>query len=548
MYKGNIDLKLDSNLLIGYTAMTGDITSDNSKITVSNSNITGDINLSNQSTLSATNTTLKGNLTQDNTSTSSGITNSVLIGTIQHEGAGTTKFDNSTWSIIGDSNLSNLSLKGSTIVFESEKALTREGIKFHNLKTENLTGDADVIFRADLSKGLSDKMIISNSTADSTLAVKVDNLTGDAGLELGSSVTLIETDDNNKINLVSEEGDKYVSVGSIKGSLDENGNLVLASYSQLRNNQVEWTSDMTNAALSDFTAKINLIKTQNELIGDIFDEMGAENYRDGVSYRGNFSNRVYRSDKFDKFEQNIINNALSYQTKLYESESWKNYLGVSFIYGVGDSKFRGDYKGKLESFTESIYTKLMHKDGYFVTGIIGGSYLRDKINSDKYETATGTLGAGVGYEKSFGGLKLSAGLDLGTYYITGENYRLDDPTALTIDKKTEVKTNDEYLLQVAPSVKIAYNYGYDKLNFGIYGKVGYDYNKYLLHSAPELKMGDMKNKDLGFRTGLIENGARFEVGAEMEYLSMKLSTGVVYFVGKDNTENLFTNLKFRYLF
>lgn len=176
-----------------------------------------------------------------------------------------------------------------------------------------------------------------------------------------------------------------------------------------------------------------------------------------------------------------------------------------------------------------------------VKKLLGGAGA--ELSADDYDTLNGVFGVGIGYERKYNNFKLGALLDTTGYYLKGNSYRLHDPTAYTLKTTALVKTNDEILLQLSPKLKAEYEYGYKGIKFTTFGKVGYDYNKYLLHATPELQIVNIVTE-----TGIIENGIKLEAGVGVEFLSAKISLELVHFSGENNTKNLFGNVKVRYLF
>ena len=492
LYKGDITLKDSSKLLMGYTSMTGNIISDSSSLSLGNSILTGNIELSNKSELTVNNTKIEGDIVQKGLNSST-LTDSTLVGKVQHMDDGSSlSLNDSVWNITDNSLTSNLTLNNGTLQFGDSKVqnrtLSNSKTDFNTLETKNITGQGTVVFRMDLANAQADKIIIKDKVNDTSLTVLADNVTGENGVQLGSYIPLIDMERTEKLNLFSVSGDKFVSVGPVKGKLNEDGNIVFVNETEFKKETPKYTSDMTNAALSDFTAKINMIKSQNDLVKDILDEIDDNSVESEVFYRGNFSNRNYESNKFDKFEQNILNNSIGYKKLVYTGDKWSNYVGTSFTYGVGKAKYRGDYTGGLETFSENLFSKFVHRDGYYIDLSLTGTYFRNDINSssvrklfgiedpnksaDKYETFTGAFGLGIGHKLKYGGFKLTTGIDLTSYYVKGKDYRLHDPTAYTLKTSALVDTDDEMLLQVFPKIKAEYEFGlYDIVKLSIFGGV-----------------------------------------------------------------------------
>lgn len=495
-YNGNINLK-SSNLDMGYTQFVGELALDKtSNINSSNSEIYAKIDGK------------EGKLTLDNTKL----------------------------NITGDSIIGNLNANNSTIGFDSPNRANN----YSTLEINEYSGNSNMVFNVNSQSGDSDKVIINNLGNDtSSINVKID----DSALKpnYGTKLTLVDikSTEGKKLTLGNGETTQVIDIGPVMTQIGSttNGEVGKIDYviPQLTNKTAGST---TRTMLAEYAARMELVRSQNILLNESFDAMNPEDFKGGISLRGNFSDSKYESSKFSKFKQNIGNYGVSYENESMVNPEWNMYKGVAFTYGHSNVEYSGNYSGNMNAYTGHIYGKLMRNDGLFVKGSLGYSYIDEDINSDNFDTGVVSFGTGIGYALDFDGLKFTTTLDGNLYYLPGVNYTLHFG-----NKSQEANVDAEYILAITPKVKVEKAIYFNNFKIKPFGAISYEFDKYLKNDSPEIT-----TTDVGLYTGLVERGTVLETGANVEYSNITVGAEAKYFTGKESAEKLMGTVNLKYTF
>ena len=495
-YNGNINLK-SSNLDMGYTQFVGELALDK----------TSNINSS----------------------------NSEIYAKIDGK-EGSLNLDNTKLNITGDSIIGNLNANNSTIGFDSPNRANN----YSTFEINEYSGNSNMVFNVNSQSGESNKVIINNLGNDtSSINVKVD----DSALKpnYGTKLTLVDikSTEGKKLTLGNGETTQVIDIGPVMTQIGStsNGEVGKIDYviPQLTNKTAGST---TRTMLAEYAARMELVRSQNILLNESFDAMNPEDFKGGISLRGNFSDSKYESSKFSKFNQNIGNYGVSYENESMVNPEWNMYKGVAFTYGHSNIEYSGNYSGNMNAYTGHIYGKLMRNDGLFVKGSLGYSYIDEDINSDNFDTGVVSFGTGIGYALDFDGLKFTTALDGNLYYLPGVNYTLHFG-----NKSQEANVDAEYILAITPKVKVEKAIYFNNFKIKPFGAISYEFDKYLKNDRPEIT-----TTDVGLYTGLVERGTILEAGANVEYSNITVGAQMKYFTGKESAEKLMGTVNLKYTF
>lgn len=562
---GNINTEKNNNVTLGYlageskyvydkTQETWEQTATEEVLTSENTGnifntittfFKGELNINNDSSLRVGYTDIEGNINLKNNSNAY-LKNSILTGAITGDSTSDVKFDNSIWYATNTSNLGNLDLNFGNIVLGNNSKIdgdiaplniTEE--EYGKINVEKLSGNGSILFNVDLDSGKGGKL-------------NVDSL-GEKGLDLdisivntgedsyGKSIDLISFDkinSNDKIS-ISSEGKEYIDIGAIRGEIkvdvasDETGKVILITKDYLTKNTA---SDMANTSLSNWTAKTSVIKSQKNILQESLGHMNKERFISRISYKGNYSDGKYESDKFREFSQSIINHGVSFEDVKYLKE-WDFYRGLAFLYGKSNVDFDGDYSGEIETYSANLYGKLLNDNGTYIKGLFGLNYIETSINEDKEKGYSFTLGNAIGVEKEYKGLKLMAETNLNLFYFPNENYTLKSSN-FNDTKNYKVQNKEAYVVELNPEIKLSKDFNLKEDLLSLYLATGYEYNFYLNNDGAEVKVDGLNGK-----TGIIENGVSIKAGAELQVKNVTLGAEAKVLSGSDNSEKLTGSLK-----
>lgn len=503
----------------------------------------GNINLKNNSSLTAGYTDIQGNIDVKNKSDLN-IENSIVRGGISTDSTSKINLSNTTW-VATNSTINNLTLNNGTILLdtannENTKAGTlsvdNKIADNNDVRVENLAGKGQAVFNIDFGKDNKSLSVGKIDEKGANLDLQVKNVGTES--PYNKNITLLTVDnlkEKDKLGLTSD-GKNYIDIGAVRGALivgtDNNGKVSLQTGSSISK---ETASDLSNVSLSNFAARTSLIKEQKSILDDSIVNMSQDSFVPGVMYKGDYSDARYESDKFREYRQTTVNHGVGFEDVDTVNDEWNLYRGVAFIYGKSDIDYDGDYSGKMETYSGNVYGKLINKDGVYVKGITGVNYTKDKVNTDKFDSYSFTLGTGLGVEKNYSGFNIQAGTDLTLYYLDGAKYSLKN---MKDDKVYNVENKDTYAVELSPQVRVGkdINFGDKKLAF--YSGVGYDYNFYVNNDGAEVKVDGLSG-----RTGMIENGASIKAGTEFQYRNVAIGGEVKYLTGEDSSEKFTSTIK-----
>lgn len=195
-------------------------------------------------------------------------------------------------------------------------------------------------------------------------------------------------------------------------------------------NQSQYASNLSNAAISEYTSRINLLKNQNELIHDKLNSLDGISHKESVYYLGNYTELKFGNKNFGDYEQKIKSNGFGYDYKIISNGNSKLFIGGNFIYGKSDSTFDGYYNNKSEVYSLQIYSKFLTKDGYFIKGDYGKNLIKSNftsyISEEKKHFDTDTYGLGVEKSYSVSNYKITPIFDTKLFTLPSNKYNLTD--------------------------------------------------------------------------------------------------------------------------
>lgn len=530
LHEGDISLS-NSNLVVSNTVLKGKILSQNSEISLSNSGQNGDINLK-DSSLKVVSASIDGDITSENSRVN--LKDSKLKGSIMSDS--TVNLDGSEWDITGTSQVGDLNLNDAKLVFDE----TGESGEFHTLTADRMSGTGSIFFNADMSNGkINDKVFVKKADGDIDLKIDIRNSSLAKSMEYGKDYLFMTISDieNSRVTVSSFDGKNYLDMGPVRVQIEEkNGNVIVSTPDYFRK---ESLSDLSNAVVSEYSARVTMLKNQTSLLRDSMSDMAPGYFQEGASYIGNYSSSKYESDKFREYEQRIITHGFTYETVEEQKTGHTLYDGKAFIYGKSNIAYDGDYSGKIENYSLHSYSKLYNDKGYFVKRVFGVNYLDGSINSGDYESYAGNMGTGFGMDRDLKYMKLTTGVDLTLYYLPKTSYTLEDRH----NDEYRVTSNKEIIFEINPEVRAETEFWLSKLRVNTYGTLSYEFNKYLLNNAPKMDIHDISTT-----SGVAERGTVTKIGTDIKIENIGVGLELKYFSGSESSEKVTGTVKASYKF
>lgn len=524
-YNGNINLNKNSNLAVGYTQIEGSLSLNSSNASFENSIFTGDIQGDAQSNL-------------------------VL--------------NNTYWDVSSTSKLGNLALNNTQLNFNSHREFNKTTTDFLTLSVDNISGNANVFFKTNLATGEGDKLeVLKNISEGTNLFIDIHNVGKD--MELGKNIVFMSLPDGSSSNLTlkSIDGENFIDLGPIRANLKLTDNKLVVSTPNLPvvepkppvsepnppvvepeppANQSQYASNLSNAAISEYTNRINLLKNQNELIHDRLNSLDEISHKEGVYYLGNYTELKFGNKNFRDYEQKIKSNGFGYDYKIISNGNSKLFIGGNFIYGKSDSTFDGYYNNKSEVYSLQIYSKFLTKDGYFIKGDYSKNLIKSNftsyISEEKKHFDTDTYGLGLGKSYSVSNYKITPIFDTKLFTLPSNKYNLTDRH----NDQYSVYSKKETLLQLKPSLTIEKSFNFNKLEILPSLTVGYEINKYLNNDNPEINVERIK-----FIAPMPKKGFEIKIGSTVK-INENFNVGLEgkYLTGDEVKKKLSLELKFGY--
>ncbi len=515
-YKGNMNINNGSELLIGYTRVEGNINlSNNSYLSIENSDVVGDINLNKNSDAYIGYSTIIGNILNDKTSS--------------------VELDNTKWVLYNGSTIKSLKLNNAILDFENSSVLA----------VDNISGNLSAIFNMNSETGENNQILIGN-TVEKDTKLNIDIKNHSENLTLGQTFEFVSLPEDYKgnIEIKSSENTDYIDIGAIRANLDIKDNHIVASIPQKMENQVEYMSNLTNAGVTELTARINLIKNQRYLLQDRLNDLDGINYIDGVYYTGNYSEMTYGSNNYRDYKQNIMSHGIGYDKQFHLNNNLDIFVGTSFNYGKSNVNLTGEYGNDMESYTIQLYSKLLTKDGYFITGDVSSNLIRSSLSSysdkKKNNNNINIMGLGFGKINTYDTFRIIPSFATSIYNVSEEKYKLTD----RFKDDYDIKSNQELFVEFKPELKIEKESTLFNKKIIIYVGAEYEFNKYLTHKNPQIKI-----QNLEFIAPIAKKGFETKFGTYFE-LTNNLDIGLEakYFSGEEVKKKLSGNLKLNYKF
>lgn len=519
-YKGNININNGSELLIGFTRVEGDINlANNSYLSMENSDFIGNIDLKKGSDAYIGYSNIAGNIINDKTSS--------------------VELDNTTWALTSDSAMKSLKLNNSVLDFKDDAILS----------VDNILGSSSAIFNMNSDTGENNKLIVAESVEKNT-KLNIDIRNQGENLVLGQEFKIISLPKDNieNIEIKSLENMDYIDIGAIRANLNIKDNSVVASIPssevQEITNQIEYMSNLTNAGVSEFTARVNLIKNQRLLIHDRLNNLDGDMEKAGIYYLGNYSDMTYRSKNYRSYEQKITSNGIGYDKKIYSNNNSDIYLGTSFNYGHSNIDLIGEYASDMTSYTLQLYSKVLTNKGYFVAGDVSTSLIRSKLtsysNQNKVNNMVNTLGVSFGRIFDYNTFKIIPSFTTSIYDISKQTYKLTD----RFKDSYEVKSKKDIFIEFKPEVKIEKDLYLFNKKLTTYIGVDYEINKYLTSNNPKINV-----QNIEFIAPIVKKGMDTKLGTYFEVTeNLNIGLEARYFSGEEIKKKLSGNLKLNYKF
>lgn len=495
-HKGDINLQENSELKAGYAYIEGEINSKNSEVSLKDSKLKGSIITDSQSSVD---------------------------------------LKNSEWNITKDSEVGNLKLEETVLVFDD----LRETGEYHTLKANTMSGNGAIFFNADMSGEKNDKVIVEKVDGELDLKLDIRNINSEKEMQYGKDYLFMTISDveNSRVTVSSFDGKNYIDMGPVRVQIQENkGDIVVSTPDYFRK---ETLSDLSNAVVSEYSARVAMLKNQSSLLRDSMYDMTEGNFQEGATYIGNYSDSKYESDKFREYKQSILTHGFTYETVEEQNTGHTLYNGKAFIYGRSNIDYDGDFTGNIENYSLHSYSKLYNDKGYFVKRIIGVNYLDSNINSSDFKTYSGNFGTGFGMDRDLKYMKLTTGIDLTLYYLPEVSYSLEDRH----NDEYRVTSNREIIFEINPEVRAETEFLLQKMRINTYGTVSYEMNKYLLNNAPKMDIHDISTT-----SGVAERGAVTKIGTDIKIQNIGLGLELKYFSGEYNAEKVTGTVKASYKF
>ena len=562
--QGNINTTGDNKVLIGYVPEKSSYVYDGNqqvwgngrdanKVALNDNKfkdmttlVKGDINITNNSSIDVGYANIEGNVNIKNNSNGN-FYDSIIDGKIDADGTSKVKMVNSLVysSKQESSHIKNLELDNSTIVFnnvENKTPKRRSRRAVENMYVETMSGNGKLAFVGEASEGAT-PLVIGN-VGDKGLNLDIDAKSFTLASPYGKKFSLfsIENYDEGLRRLINANvNEEELDFGALRGKATfENNELGNRLDYKIKVPNAKGginkttASNLSNVALSNFAAKTSVIKSQKSLVDESLEKMTKDDFISGFAYKGNYSDAHYESNLFRKYHQTILNNGFSYETKHILNPNWELYSGVSFLYGKSDVNYKGAYNGKIESYSGNIYGKAKNKDGIFVKGLFGVSYLKDKINDSKNNSHTFTVGTGLGYEQKIWDLDFTMETNFNIYHIPSSKYQLKDKKG----ESYKVENKESNILEINPELKVRKLINLEKSKVSLYAGVGYEYNTYLNNDGAKVVVDNVMGK-----TGIIENGASIKTGIDYTISNVTIGGNVKYLTGKDSSKKLTGEVK-----
>ncbi|WP_448820360.1 S6 family peptidase [Cetobacterium sp.] len=580
--EGNINTHSNSNIILGYLDGKTDLVYDSTQNTLTQTPVStllndktsgtkfhdistfynGNINLNKNSNLAVGYTQIEGSLSLNSSNAS--FENSIFTGDIQGDAQSNLVLNNTYWDVSSTSKLGNLALNNTQLNFNSHREFNKTTTDFLTLSVDNISGNANVFFKTNLTTGEGDKLeVLKNISEGTNLFIDIHNVGKD--MELGKNIVFMSLPDGSSSNLTlkSIDGENFIDLGPIRANLKLTDNKLVVSTPNLPvvepkppvsepnppivepeppANQSQYASNLSNAAISEYTSRINLLKNQNELIHDRLNSLDGISHKEGVYYLGNYTELKFGNKNFRDYEQKIKSNGFGYDYKIISNGNSKLFIGGNFIYGKSDSTFDGYYNNKSEVYSLQIYSKFLTKDGYFIKGDYSKNLIKSNftsyISEEKKHFDTDTYGLGLGKSYSVSNYKITPIFDTKLFTLPSNKYNLTDRH----NDQYSVYSKKETLLQLKPSLTIEKSFNFNKLEILPSLTVGYEINKYLNNDNPEINVERIK-----FIAPMPKKGFEIKIGSTVK-INENFNVGLEgkYLTGDEVKKKLSLELKFGY--
>ena len=566
--EGNINTHSNSNIILGYLSGKTDLIYDSTQDTLTQTPVTtllndetsgtkfhdittfysGNINLNKNSNLEVGYAQIEGSLSLNDSNAS--FENSIFTGDVQGDNQSNLILNNTYWDISSSSKLGDLVLDNAQLNFNSHSGFNKTTKDFLTLSVDNLSGDANIFFKTNLVTGKGDKLeVLKNVSEGTNLFIDIHNVAKD--MELGKNIVFISLPDGSSSNLTlkSIDGENFIDLGPIRANLKLTDNKLVVSTPNPPViepnppvNQNQYASNLSNAAISEYTSRINLLKNQSELINNRLNSLDGISYKEGVYYLGNYTELKFGNRNFRDYEQKIKSNGFGYDYKIIFNNDYKLFIGGNFIYGKSDSTFDGYYNNKSEVYSLQIYSKFLTKDGYFIKSDYSKNLIKSNftsyISEEKKHFNTDTYGLGVGKSFSISNYNVTPIFDIKLFDLPSNKYNLTDRH----NDQYSVHSKKETLLQLKPSLTVEKSFNFTKLEILPSLTVGYEINKYLNNDTPEINVEKIK-----FIAPMPKKGFEIKIGSTIK-LNESFNIGLEgkYLTGDEVKKKLSLELKFGY--
>lgn len=204
-----------------------------------------------------------------------------------------------------------------------------------------------MFFETNLLTGEGDKLEVKDSVAIGTnLVVDIYNVA--KTIALGKDVVFIDLPSGTSSNLTlsSLDGEDFIDLDPIRADLKIDNNKFMVSTPRLPVvpepppvvpeikepeplpveppiiNQKQYASNLSNAAVSEFTSRVNLLKNQKQLLEKRINLLDGNLYTEGAYYLGNYTDLKYGSKNFRDYKQEIRSHGLGLG-KLYSKSGYR---------------------------------------------------------------------------------------------------------------------------------------------------------------------------------------------------------------------------------
>ncbi|SMB80602.1 outer membrane autotransporter barrel domain-containing protein [Pasteurella testudinis DSM 23072] len=191
--------------------------------------------------------------------------------------------------------------------------------------------------------------------------------------------------------------------------------------------QNNWISQGSNTALSDHSARLNLLTKQQTLLNQYINRLTAEN--SGLWTNVDRERLRYHSDHYRSYKQDLYTQQIGAdKATAFDGGNW--LFGLAFTHSSGKNEFAENQNGKTDNHALSVYHKVIWDNDLYLSAVVSYNRLKSKLNALAHDVKQNawTTSVGIGKRWQFGTVGVQPSFDLTYYRLSGVDYRLNDMT------------------------------------------------------------------------------------------------------------------------